>query len=191
MTRSVLALVAAVGCFGAEPPPEDSLLSVRRVYVERLTGANANAIRDMIVNALQNSRVFRVTEDIEKADATLRGSADDQVFEETHQSSEGVHAGASMGGVGSTRGIPRLSANVGDQESSRSVERRHEATAAIRLVNKEGDVLWSTTQESMGAKFRGAAADVADKVVRQLLLDLGRARRPQAPPDAGGSALKQ
>jgi hypothetical protein len=38
-------------------------------------------------------------------------------------------------------------------------------------VSKDGDVIWATTQESQGAKFRGASADVADKVVRQLMAD--------------------
>jgi len=36
-------------------------------------------------------------------------------------------------------------------------------------VNKDGDVIWSTTQESLGGRFRGASADVADKITRQLL----------------------
>ena len=71
---------------------------------------------------------------------------------------------------------------VGVDESSRSTERKHEATAAIRLVNRDGDVVWSTTQESQGAKFRGASADVAEKVVRQLVADIEKARRAPAPP---------
>ena len=62
-----------------------------------------------------------------------------------------------------------LRVTVGEQESTRIAERKHEATAAVRLVSKDGDVLWSTTQESLGAKFRGASADVADKITRQLL----------------------
>jgi len=45
-----------------------------------------------------------------------------------------------------------------------------------RLVNREGDVIWSTTQESLGAKFRGASADVADKITKQLVEDFRRAR---------------
>ena len=56
-------------------------------------------------------------------------------------------------------------------------ERRHEAIAAVRLVNKDGDVIWATTQESLGAKFRGASADVADKITRALLADIERALR--------------
>ena len=66
---------------------------------------------------------------------------------------------------------------MGEQESARIAERRHEATAAVRLVSKDGDVLWSTTQESLGAKFRGAAADVAEKITRQLVKDYETAKR--------------
>jgi hypothetical protein len=66
---------------------------------------------------------------------------------------------------------------AGDSESSHSSERRHEANAAIRLVNKDGDVIWSTTQESMGGKFRGASSDVADKITRQLTEDFERAKQ--------------
>ena len=47
----------------------------------------------------------------------------------------------------------------------------------MRLVNKEGDVIWSTTQESLGAKFRGASADVAEKITPQLKEDFERARK--------------
>ena len=65
----------------------------------------------------------------------------------------------------------------GENESDHSTERRHEAIAAVRLVNKEGDVIWSTTQESQGAKFRGASADVAEKITARLKDDFDRARK--------------
>ena len=65
-----------------------------------------------------------------------------------------------------------LSAGVGETESTNIKERKHEAMATVRLVNKDGDVMWSTTQESNGAKFRGASADVAEKITRQLTADL-------------------
>ena len=41
-------------------------------------------------------------------------------------------------------------------------------------MRETGDVIWSTTQESKGAKYKGANADSADKVVRQLLRDLDK-----------------
>ena len=66
---------------------------------------------------------------------------------------------------------------AGESESSNSVERRHEANAAVRLVNKDGDVIWSTTQESMGSKFRGASSDVADKITKRLMEDYERAQK--------------
>lgn len=69
-----------------------------------------------------------------------------------------------------------------ESESFNIKERKHEAYAAVRLCNKEGDVLWSTTQESLGAKFRGAGADVAAKIARQMTLDVERARRTAAVP---------
>ena len=49
--------------------------------------------------------------------------------------------------------------------------------AAVRLVSVDGDVIWSTTQESLGAKFKGASADVADKIVKQLIADIEKSRR--------------
>ena len=66
---------------------------------------------------------------------------------------------------------------VGESESDHSAERRHEAVAAVRLVNKDGDVIWATTQESLGAKFRGASTDVADKIATKLKEDFARAHK--------------
>ena len=44
-------------------------------------------------------------------------------------------------------------------------------------MNKDGDVIWATTQESLGAKFRGASADVAEKITTKLKEDYERAKR--------------
>jgi hypothetical protein len=160
------------------------LLDVRRVYVDRLGGGEtAGQIRDMIISSLQAAKLFVLTENQDRSDAVLRGSAEDLVFTDTYSSSESLNARASAG-MGSDPDRTSLdrrsrsgSVSVGDQESTRIAERKHEATAAVRLVNKEGDVLWSTTQESLGAKFRGASADVAEKVTRQLLRDYDLAKR--------------
>jgi hypothetical protein len=37
--------------------------------------------------------------------------------------------------------------------------------------------VWSTTQESKGAKYKGASADVAEKIVKQLLRDIAKAEQ--------------
>jgi hypothetical protein len=160
------------------------LLEVRRVFVDRLTGGEtASQIRDMIIGSLQSGKLFVITEKEEKADAILRGSAEDLVFTDVHSSSDNINAraAASLGSNPDKEAADRRSRSgsitVGEQESTRTAERKHEATASVRLVSKDGDVLWSTTQESLGAKFRGASADVADKVTRQLLKDYEAARQ--------------
>jgi len=160
------------------------LLTLKRVYVDRLSGGETAAqIRDMIISSLQAARLFVITENPDRADAILRGSAEDLVFTDTFSSSEGIQARGAISTASpqsrssSSRRSAYLSAGVGDQESTRIAERKHEASAAVRLVNKEGDVIWSTTQESQGGKFRGASADVTERITRQLLADYARARK--------------
>lgn len=172
------------GAAAEDNPQLLELLKIRRLYVEKLSGGDtAIQIRDMLIGGLQNARLFIVTENPEKADCVLKGSAEDLVFTDTFSSSEGIQARTQVGSAragGATRG--GIGFSVGEQESTRIAERKHEAIASVRLVNKEGDVIWSTTQESLGAKFRGASADVAGKVTRQLVEDFARARRL----DSGG-----
>lgn len=193
MTRATfplaLLLVSAslAVALGPEPVPP-SLASVQRVYVDKLGGgADSDQMRDMIIAALQNSKLFVVTENADRADAVLRGSSDDKIYTDEHSSSDsiGIHAtsgngssSTSMYGSGSSS-HESAGAGISDSESSHIRERRHEASASIRLVSLNGDVIWSTTQESAGGKFRGALADVADKIARQLLQDTRKARGGQ------------
>lgn len=171
------------------PPIEEGLhqlRKIRRLHVEALSGGEASVqIRDMIIVSLQASNLFLITENPERADAFLRGTAEDLVFNDTFQSSEslGLRSGFSMGrGAANGRNSERESASIGvsQNENTRIQERKHEAVAAVRIVSKDGDVLWSTTQESLGAKFRGASADVAEKITRQLKTDMERAIRVAA-----------
>ncbi|MCS6953050.1 MAG: hypothetical protein RMK57_12250 [Bryobacterales bacterium] len=190
--RPALLVTLALAAAQEPPKPRPSsieeqtllrLLEVRRVYVDRLTGGETAAqIRDMIISSLQAARLFIITENEERADAFLRGSAEDLVFTDTYSSSESVTARATLGAGADPDRSARdrrsryAGVSVGEHEATRIAERKHEAVAAVRLVSRDGDVLWSTTQESTGAKFRGASADVADKVTRQLLRDFERAR---------------
>ena len=171
------------------------LLQIKRIYVDRLNGGDtAMQIRDMLIAALQGSKLFVITENQERADAFLRGTGEDLIFTDTFQSSDGInaHANASTGRTykGSTASGrafgtgPSAGVSVGENESTRIAERKHEASVAVRLVNKDGDVIWSTTQESMGGKFRGASADVADKVMKKLMEDVEKARKEKAAPAA-------
>jgi hypothetical protein len=180
--RSVFWLLLPLLCAadGVEEPGLRQLLSVHRVFVDRLTGgATADQMRDILISSLQESRLFILTENPDRADAVLRGAADDQVFTEQHSSSDGInaHMNAGTGRSSTSSRGPYMGASAGDNESDHSTERRHEAMASVRLVAKDGDVIWSTTQESLGAKFRGASADVAAKVTARLKEDFERARK--------------
>ena len=168
-----------------DPPEEDvtvQLAKVRRVYVDILTGGDAALqFRDILMTSLQRSKIFLVTEEEDKADAVIKGAADDNVFTENFTSSDGVNAHTQMGGgsSGNSRNTNNKYAglSIGENESHHSEERKHEAVATVRLVSKDGDVLWSATAESFGGKFLGASADVADKLAKRLAIEVKEARR--------------
>jgi hypothetical protein len=187
-TRFWLILLAA-SASAIEPAGNAELLKVKRIHVERLSGGETAAhLRDMIIASLEKLRYFRITEDPQRADAVLRGSAEDLVFTDTFQTSESVDARTSIGlGSGGSRSTTSRrgiygNAGIGSNESTRISERKHEAAASVRLVTPDGDVIWSTTQESLGAKFKGASADVAEKIARQLNADIEKARRGASHP---------
>ena len=186
MLRRILALATllAAGLLGAHVPganvASEQIAGVKKVYVEKFGGGEgADQIRDMVIATIQRTNLFVLTENPERADTLLRGSAEDLVYTENFQSNEGVTARISpygSGSSGSTRSTTRLTAGVsiGDHDSVHQQERKHEASASVRLVNRDGDVIWSTIQESQGAKFRSAAADVAERIGRQLAADFAR-----------------
>ena len=172
---------------GADSTPVvTSLVEIKRIYIAPLIGGvGAASLRELLVTSLDSSKLFVMTDNPDRADAILKGAADDQAFTDTFDMDEGLAARQSLGlGSGKTRSVTGGfgGASIGDHESRHTKERKHEAYATVRLCNRDGDVLWSTTQESLGGKFRGASADVAAKVAHQLTLDMDRARRNPAPP---------
>jgi hypothetical protein len=181
---NTLTVIVLSGLVHAQAPEELSaqLLNVKRVYVDRLTGGETAAqMRDLVISSLQGSKLFVITENADRADTFLRGAAEDLVYSDYFSSSENTNARggiADSSGAGQNRVMRSLRSGAGESESMSVRERKHEAIATVRLVNKDGDVIWSTTQESNGAKFKGASADVADKITRQLLADYEKLRRP-------------
>jgi len=169
------------------------LLTVKRVYVDRLTGGETAAqMRDLLISALQGSKLFVLTENADRADAFLRGAAEDLVYTDTYSNSDSINVRGSSTDTARSSNSARagsnsnnaansttqaLSTGMGENESSNIHERKHEALATVRLVSKDGDVLWSTTQESSGAKFHGASADVADRIAKQLTAEFERQRK--------------
>src|SRR6516225_2310919 len=109
------------------------LRTIHRVYVDRLTGGETAAqMRDILISCLDGSKLFILTENQERADAILRGAAEDLVFTDVHSSSDNLNAhsnigsshnsGSSRSGSGGYAGF-----SVGENESEHSAERRHEA----------------------------------------------------------------
>lgn len=140
-----------------------SLSKVRRIFVESFgEDPVSQQMQAMIISSLTGSNRFTVTEEKKKADAVLRGVG-------TEKTSKELHAYGSGTAVATGRGGAAL------QDSSVNTETVDSARASIRLVNSDGDVIWTTTQESTGAKFKGASADVADKIAKQLARDAEKA----------------
>src|SRR6185503_14699921 len=170
------------GAVRAQEDLSKQLLSIKRIYVDRLTGGETAAqMRDLIIASIHGAKLYVLTENQERADAVMRGAAEDLIYTDQFQSSDSVdmRSGIAAGSrsARTSSGARSLSIGVGDKDSTDIHERKHEALATVRLVNKDGDVIWSTTQESDGAKFRGASADVADKIARQLTADVERVRQ--------------
>ena len=184
------------------PPPETTmdpeeetlgaLAKVRRIYVDILTGGeSALRIRDLLMSRIQSTKLFIVTEEEDRADAVLKGAAGDATFTNVFQSSDNInaHSQLSLPSLGnnntynSTTGTnsrysDRISTSIGagESESQKIEERKHEAIATVRLVNKDGDVIWSATEESLGAKFMGASVDVVDRITKKLAADFRKAK---------------
>lgn len=159
------------------------LLTVKRIYVESFGDDEiSKSLQAMVINALDGSKRFIVTENKEKADAILKGRSVEKTSQEVHATGEGTGVATVAGGHSASVSPLGGSAHggfagkaMGIDDSKLSTETINEARLAVRLVSQDGDVIWSTTQESRGAKFKGASADVADKVVKQLLHDLDKA----------------
>jgi hypothetical protein len=182
--------------------PPVALAQVRRIYVDMLAGgAVGEQMRDILIASIQATGMFAVTDNPDRADAILRGSTDEAVFTDEHHATDSLGFHVSDGKGSSSRAImgaavsnqSNMSAGITDSQTNISKERRHEARASVRLINADGDIVWSAMMESGGGKFRGALADVGDKLARRLADDSKRqrelsaiaARVPGTPPPQG------
>jgi curli biogenesis system outer membrane secretion channel CsgG len=167
-----------------------ALLKVKRIYVDSFgEDVVSRELQSMIVSSLVATKRFKVTENRDRADAILKGVALEKSSQELHAYGEGTSVGTASGGshseISGAGGVISGSSkggfgaqHMGISDSSVNTETINEARIAIRLVNPDGDVIWTSTQESKGAKYRGASADVADKCVKQLLRDLDKLESP-------------
>jgi hypothetical protein len=177
-----------------------ALLKVKRIYVDSFgDDLISRELQSMIVSSLVATKRFKVTENRERADAILKGVALEKTSQELHAYSESTAVGTAGGGshgevsgsvVNGNGSISGSSSggfaahHMGTSDASVHTETINEARVAVRLVNSDGDVIWTSTQESKGAKYKGASADVADKCVRQLLRDVEKLEGASIPPTA-------
>jgi curli biogenesis system outer membrane secretion channel CsgG len=175
-------------------------VKVKRIYVDSFgDDPISKEMQSMIVSALVASKRFTVTENRNRADAVLKGVALEKTSQELHAYGDstavggaaGSHHGEVNGSVVNGTGSISGSSNGGFvahhsaiSDSSVNTETIDRARVAIRLVNTDGDVIWTTTQESKGAKYKGASADAADMCVKQLVRDIAKLEtvtNPQSP----------
>jgi curli biogenesis system outer membrane secretion channel CsgG len=167
-----------------------ALLKVKRIFVDSFgDDAVSKELQSMIVSALVASKRFKVTENRERADAILKGVALEKTSQELHAYGEstavGTASGGSHGEISGTGGTVSgsssggfIARHMGTSDSSVNTETINEARVAVRLVNADGDVIWTSTQESKGAKYKGASADAADRCIKQLLKDVEKLEGP-------------
>ena len=174
----------------AEPAANPRLVQVKRICVqnfgEDVLGVQA---REMVIARLFESKRFSLTENCEKADFVLKGAVTERNDRAFRQESEGVGFGAGVSGAdssGSGAGRTGTSASAsvrGDaRETLASSENKQHAAVTMRLVDKDGEILWAASLESTGGKTKGAIGDAAERAVRKLLRDLERAEKPSAAP---------
>jgi curli biogenesis system outer membrane secretion channel CsgG len=195
VTKPSTAQAAATPSKDSDADPT-ALLKVKRIYVEAFgDDVISKEMQSMIVSSLVETKRFKVTENRERADAILKGVALEKTSQELHAYGESTAVGGASGashgeingsvvnGNGSISGSSSggfAAHHAATSDSSVNTETINEARVAIRLVNPDGDVIWTSTQESKGAKYKGASADVAEKCVKQLVHDVEKLERAGA-----------
>lgn len=168
LAQSVQSPAASEKTDSVEAEISARLLHAKRIYVDSFGDDPINrTLQSMVIDSLRLSRRFIITENREKADLILKGSALENESRQIHS------VGSSTGVAG---GMAAFGRAMRTDDSQTSVESVSEAKLAARLVSPDGDVIWSATEESKGGKYKGAAADVADLVVKALLRELERLR---------------
>jgi hypothetical protein len=176
---------------------DDKLCAVKKISVDSFgDDALAKALYGMIINDLAATKKFTITEWPGDADAILRGGAIASTPTESKTSggqssgSGGGQAPSGGGGRGETggqapsggggQGAPGgggaggagAAQKAGGTSVIVSTDNVTDATLAMRIVSKDGTIIWAATKESKGTNGKGPIEDVADAIVAQLMTDL-------------------
>src|SRR5580658_3577787 len=139
MKRLLLIVLFGLLPARAEDDLSSQLLTIKRVYVDRLTGGETAAqMRDLIISSLQGSKLFILTENQERADFFLRGAAEDLIYTDDFESSDSLDVrgggsastrsgriSTSVGSTTSPETSHSINLSAGEKESSNIKERKH------------------------------------------------------------------
>src|ERR1700730_18275637 len=123
-TILLFVLLLCVRPAGAQDDLSKQLLSIKRIYVDRLTGGETAAqMRDLIIASIHGAKLYVLTENQERADAILRGAAEDLIYTDQFQSSDSVDLRTGVGGgtrssTRSSSGVRSLSVGVADKDAT-------------------------------------------------------------------------
>ena len=173
---------------GAEPVVSPRLSQIKRVCVQNFgSDLLGQQVQEIVIAKLFESKQFSLTEDCSRADYVLKGSVTERTSQLSRSESEGfgVATGASASSrSGSTGSSSSVSGSGSAHESLSSSETKTEAVVTLRIVDREGEIIWATIQESPSGKSKGAVTLAAEQAVRKLLRDKERAEKQgkEAPP---------
>ncbi len=160
-----------------ESPIDPRILQVKRICVRNF-GEDPLGIQvqEMVIAKLFESKRFSLTENCERADVALKGSITERSEIKSRSESEGVGFGKSASASDSySSASGSVSGNA--HESLSSSETKQQAVVTLRVVHKDGDILWATSQESSEGKTKGAVSLAAERAVRRLLRDIEKVEK--------------
>lgn len=171
----------------AEPdsPPDARLLTIKRICVQSF-GADALGVQaqEMVIAKLFESKRFALTENCDRADFVLKGSVTERNERAARSESEGI--GFTARGSASARDTDGASGSASSTLSANTYEAlsssgyKQSAAVTLRIVDKDGEILWAVSMESEQGKTRSAIGEAADRAVRRFLRDIQRAASPPA-----------
>ena len=147
------------------PPTEQAvdprILQVKRLCIQKFgEDALGVQVQEMVIAKLFESKRFSLTENCELAQFALKGSITERSKQAFGSESESVSFGQGAA-----------------HENLSSSQTKEQAVVTLRLVDREGDIVWAISQESTGGKTKGAIGDAAERAVRRLLRDIERAEK--------------
>ncbi len=173
----------------AEAAVDQRLVSVKRVCIQRMgEDALGVQVQEMVIARLFESRRFSLTENCDNADYAVKGTITERSDRVSRSESESIGFGERVAasdsswtaGAGGRSNSASASVRGAASEHLASSDVKVQAAVTLRVVDKDGEILWATSQESTGGKTKGAIGDAAERAVRKLLRDIGRAEQAAA-----------